>query len=81
MLQHWYKKLGHTNFTEVIVVTKVNKNNVDTQMLNKEKREFIEDKDGIQAVQNQLMESYQSGVVEDELQNNIGIHHFNNRKA
>jgi len=65
----------------VIVVTKVNKNNIDTQMINNQKRVFIEDKDGIQAVQNQLMESYQSGVVEDELENNIGIHHFNNRKA
>lgn len=50
-------------------------------MINKQKREFIEDKDGIQAVQNQLMESYQSGVVDGELHNNIGIHHFNNRKA
>ncbi len=44
------------------------------------KRQFIEDKDGIQSVKNQLFESYQSGVVDDELQNNIGIHHFNNQK-
>ncbi|WP_156291473.1 hypothetical protein [Oceanobacillus salinisoli] len=62
-------------------MTKVNKNHMDTQMLNNRKREFIEDKDGVQAVQNQLFESYQSGVVEDELHNNIGVHHFNNRKA
>lgn len=62
-------------------MTKVNRNNVDKQRINNKTRTFIEDKDGIQAVQNQLMESYQSGVVDGELNNNIGIHHFNNRQA
>ncbi|MFD1851882.1 hypothetical protein [Oceanobacillus bengalensis] len=46
----------------------------------KSRLQLYEDKDGVQAVQNQLFESYQSGVVEDELNNNIGVHHFNNRK-
>lgn len=36
---------------------------------------------GVSAVQNQLFESYQSGVVEDQLHNNKGIWAFNNRKA
>ncbi|WP_162840603.1 MULTISPECIES: hypothetical protein [Gracilibacillus] len=34
---------------------------------------------GVQTVQNQLNESYQSGVVEDQLKNNRGVHHFNNK--
>ncbi|MEW9675511.1 hypothetical protein ABRT01_04905 [Lentibacillus sp. L22] len=43
---------------------------------------FIEDKKGIEAVQNQLIESYQSGVIEDKdnLSNNRSIHTFNNQK-
>lgn len=41
---------------------------------------FEEDQDGIQSVKNQLFESYQTGVVEDQLDNNVGIHHFNNQK-
>lgn len=41
---------------------------------------LIEDKDGVAAVQNQLFESYQSGVIEDQLHNNRGIHTFNNQK-
>ncbi|GFZ86456.1 hypothetical protein GCM10010978_27970 [Compostibacillus humi] len=43
-------------------------------------RKLFEDKDGVQAVRNQLFESYQVGVVDDELDNNIGIYHFNNQK-
>lgn len=39
-----------------------------------------EDKKGIATVQNQLFESYQSGVVEDQLHNNKNIHYFNNQK-
>ncbi|MDY0396974.1 hypothetical protein ACFSMW_15735 [Virgibacillus halophilus] len=39
-----------------------------------------EEKDGVAAVRNQLFESYQSGVVEDQLHNNKAIHHFNNQK-
>ncbi|MCT1901101.1 hypothetical protein [Oceanobacillus sojae] len=43
------------------------------------KNQLFEDNKGVQAVQNQLNESYQSGVVEDQLANNRGIHHFNNK--
>ncbi|WP_373893071.1 hypothetical protein [Virgibacillus sp. CBA3643] len=44
------------------------------------KREnLMEDKKGIAAVQNQLNESYQSGVI-DQLNNNKGVHTYNNRK-
>ena len=43
------------------------------------KHQLFEDNEGIQAVQNQLNESYQSGVIEDQLENNRGIHHFNNK--
>lgn len=43
-------------------------------------QEVLEDKDGVAAVRNQLFESYQSGVVEDQLHNNKAIHHFNNQK-
>ena len=35
----------------------------------------FEDDKGVQAVQNQLNESYQSGVVEDQSENYKGIHH------
>ncbi|MFD1038138.1 hypothetical protein ACFQ3N_06900 [Virgibacillus byunsanensis] len=53
-------------------------------MVKKEKKQkketFFEDKDGVAAVQNQLNESYQSGVVEDQLHNNRGIYTFNNQK-
>lgn len=41
--------------------------------------QWDEDK-GVQSVKNQLNESYQRGVIEDQLENNRGIHHFNNRK-
>ncbi|WP_240508009.1 hypothetical protein [Virgibacillus indicus] len=41
---------------------------------------LFEDEKGVAAVQNQLFESYQSGVIEDQLNNNKGIHHFNNQK-
>lgn len=44
------------------------------------KHKLFEDPKGIAAVQNQLFESYQSGVVEDQLHNNRGIWTFNNRK-
>ncbi|WP_202594347.1 hypothetical protein [Oceanobacillus massiliensis] len=42
-------------------------------------RNFFEDDKGVDAVRNQLIESYQSGVVE-QLHNNKNIHTFNNRK-
>ncbi|WP_168927224.1 hypothetical protein [Virgibacillus necropolis] len=47
----------------------------------KQTQTLREDKKGIATVQNQLFESYQSGVVEDQLHNNKAIHHFNNRKS
>ncbi|AIF43198.1 hypothetical protein [Virgibacillus sp. SK37] len=53
-------------------------------MAKKEKRHtperMFEDETGVAAVQNQLNESYQSGVIEDQLHNNKAIHTFNNQK-
>ncbi|MFC4556698.1 hypothetical protein ACFO3D_00570 [Virgibacillus kekensis] len=48
----------------------------------KKQQQLFEDKKGISAVQNQLIESYQSGVIEDKenLSNNRGIHKYNNQK-
>lgn len=40
---------------------------------------LIEDNEGVAAVQNQLNESYQSGVIE-EMHNNKNVHTFNNQK-
>ncbi|GAB3065284.1 hypothetical protein [Virgibacillus ainsalahensis] len=40
---------------------------------------IFEDEKGVAAVQNQLNESYQSGVIE-QLHNNKGIHKYNNQK-
>ncbi|MFC2948653.1 hypothetical protein [Virgibacillus sediminis] len=40
---------------------------------------IFEDEKGVAAVRNQLNESYQSGVIE-EMHNNKGIHHYNNKK-
>ncbi|WP_179134527.1 hypothetical protein [Oceanobacillus timonensis] len=45
----------------------------------KKNNDFFKDNKGVQAVQNQLNESYQSGVVEDQLKNNKGVNHFNNK--
>ncbi|GAB4074984.1 hypothetical protein GCM10028778_24870 [Barrientosiimonas marina] len=41
-----------------------------------------EEEKGIDAVKNQLVESYQKGVIEDQdkLANNRGIHTYNNQK-
>ncbi|MBP1947801.1 MULTISPECIES: hypothetical protein [Virgibacillus] len=46
------------------------------------KEKFFEDKKGVSTVKNQLIESYQSGVIEDKekLSNNRGIHKYNNQK-
>jgi len=43
---------------------------------------FDPDHEGVAAVKNQLIESYQQGVIEDKenLSNNRGIYHFNNQK-
>ncbi|MCM3741173.1 hypothetical protein M3210_12920 [Oceanobacillus luteolus] len=45
----------------------------------KKQNKLFTDPKGIDAVKNQLNESYQSGVVEDQLKNNRGVHHFNNQ--
>ncbi|OZU90653.1 hypothetical protein CIL03_00820 [Virgibacillus indicus] len=57
---------------EVIFLAKKKKDN--------NPQNLFEDEKGVAAVQNQLFESYQSGVIEDQLNNNKGIHHFNNQK-
>ncbi|WP_205520067.1 hypothetical protein [Virgibacillus doumboii] len=46
------------------------------------KEKLFEDKKGISAVRNQLIESYQSGVIEDKenLSNNRSINYYNNQK-
>lgn len=43
------------------------------------KQQIYEDREGVAAVQNQLNESYQSGVIE-EMHNNKNVHTFNNQK-
>lgn len=45
-------------------------------------KKYEEDKKGIKAVQNQLVDSFQRGVIEDKenLSNNRGVHHYNNQK-
>lgn len=44
----------------------------------KQKQHPTEDK-SVQTVKNQIMESYQNGVIEDQLKNNRAIHTFNNQ--
>lgn len=46
---------------------------------NKKTEKMFEDKKGVEVVQNQLLESYQNGVVEDRLDNNKNIYTFNNQ--
>ncbi|GAA0429673.1 hypothetical protein GCM10008983_02550 [Lentibacillus halophilus] len=50
--------------------------------MGKKNHPFTEDKKGVEAVQNQLFESYQKGVIEDKekLSNNRSIHTYNNQK-
>jgi len=45
----------------------------------KRSQQVFEDNEGVAAVQNQLNESYQSGVIE-EMHNNKNVHTFNNQK-
>ncbi|WP_163971647.1 hypothetical protein [Oceanobacillus halotolerans] len=42
--------------------------------------ELREDEKGLVTVQNQLIQSYQSGVIEDKLHNNRGTHTYNIQK-
>lgn len=48
-------------------------------MAKRDAKKHQSDKKEVKAVENQLIEDYQSGVVE-QLNNNKGIHHFNNQK-
>lgn len=41
---------------------------------------YFKDNQGISAIKNQINESYQSGVIEDKLNNNKDIYTFNNQK-
>ena len=40
---------------------------------------YFKDNQGIASIQNQIKESYQSGVIEDKLNNNKDIYTFNNQ--
>ncbi|MGM8213595.1 hypothetical protein ACLIBH_12530 [Virgibacillus sp. W0430] len=42
--------------------------------------EQFKNEKSIDVVKNQIMESYQDGVIEDQLKNNRGIETFNNQK-
>lgn len=41
---------------------------------------YFKDNQGIASIQNQINESYQSGVIEDKLENNKDIYAYNNQK-
>ena len=43
------------------------------------KKQFPDEKKSVQTVKNQIMESYQNGVIEDQLENNRAVHSFNNQ--
>lgn len=45
---------------------------------NRNKMQTDEEK-GVQAIKNQVMESYQNGVIEDRLKNNRAIYTYNNQ--
>ncbi|MGM8365837.1 hypothetical protein ACLIBG_10215 [Virgibacillus sp. W0181] len=47
---------------------------------NGNKIEKYKNEKDIDVVKNQVMESYQDGVIEDQLDNNRGIYTFNNQK-
>lgn len=65
------------NFPFVIVQTKSGGDLMPKKKQEKEK--LFEDNEGVEAVKNQLFESYQNGVVEDQLHNNKNIHTYNNQ--
>ncbi len=46
---------------------------------NKKQDAYFKDNQGIAAIQNQINESYQSGVIEDKLNNNKDIFTYNNQ--
>lgn len=43
------------------------------------KKQYPDEEKSVQVVKNQVMESYQNGVIEDQLKNNRAIHTFNNQ--
>lgn len=45
----------------------------------KKKDPYFEKEQGIAEIKNQINESYQSGVIEDKLNNNKDIYTYNNR--
>jgi len=45
----------------------------------KKPEKLFSNKKGVHTVQHQLLESYQSGVVEDQLKNNKDIFTYNNQ--
>lgn len=45
----------------------------------KKKDPYFEEKQGISEISNQINESYQSGVIEDKLNNNKDIYTYNNK--
>lgn len=45
----------------------------------KKKDPYFKEEQGIAEVSNQLNESYQSGVIDDKLENNKEIYTYNNR--
>ncbi len=61
----------HTKGVEVIGLDK---------RKNRPLSELREDEKGLVTVQNQLIQSYQSGVIEDKLHNNRGTHTYNIQK-
>lgn len=88
MIIPYYNELKNNNVE--FLVNKVNKiahdliMNVHTNgevifMTKRDAKKHQSDKKEVKAVENQLFEDYQSGVVE-QLNNNKGIHHFNNQK-
>ena len=46
----------------------------------KKKDTYFKDNQGIASIQNQINDSYQSGVIEDKLNNNKDIYTFNNQR-
>lgn len=43
------------------------------------KKKHSDEEKAVQTVKNQIMESYQNGVVEDQMKNNRAVHTFNNQ--
>lgn len=48
-------------------------------MIEKNNKEVFEEEEGLNIIQKQINESYQSGVVDDHLTNNRDIDSYNNK--